>query len=400
MSTPSRRTEACWRYLETCTARTSPCSTRRAGLGLSVQAHVATQGRGLQPAAVGPAPAAAPGGRRVVRAESGRGLPAPYPLLALPLGPSRGADQDARRTWNWRVSRPCARRLSRGPVSSALDRDALSQGAGAVQLRSRLLFFPAPAPVSCHRPAAGRRTEGLCRRCEMAPPRSTLNGRWPCWAFGASDGVGEAVWAQSGRAGAHPGLLHRACAIPQGGPLNRRAARLEGSSSVLRVPRDAQLPGQRQSCGASAAALRALNLAERVGPSPELARGYGSMSVAAGIVQLHSLAGRYAQWAREIAREADDLPALVWVLDSTCAFDIIVGNWTAAREAFTEGLKIAQQLGDQRRGTSWRPCRRRCCTTRASSIAWPNGRPRCRAMASHTDDPRARLTLFLWKRCT
>jgi hypothetical protein len=43
------------------------------------------------------------------------------------------------------------------------------------------------------------------------------------------------------------------------------------------------------------------------------------------------------------------LPALAWVLESTCVFDISVGNWTAAREAFTEGLAITQRLGDQRR---------------------------------------------------
>ncbi len=97
------------------------------------------------------------------------------------------------------------------------------------------------------------------------------------------------------------------------------------------------------------AVLHSVNLAERAGPSPELARAYAMMSATAGIVQFHGLARSYGRWAREIAREADDFPALAFVLLATSAYDVSVGNWIAAREALAEGLGITQRLGDQRR---------------------------------------------------
>ena len=49
------------------------------------------------------------------------------------------------------------------------------------------------------------------------------------------------------------------------------------------------------------AALRALNLAEGAGPSPELARSYATMCVAAGLVPLHRLADVYGRRARQVA---------------------------------------------------------------------------------------------------
>jgi class 3 adenylate cyclase/tetratricopeptide (TPR) repeat protein len=97
------------------------------------------------------------------------------------------------------------------------------------------------------------------------------------------------------------------------------------------------------------AVLHAVNLAERAGPSPELARAYASMSVAAGVVQLHTLARSYARKAVEIARAEQDLPALAFVLVATSTYHSTVGNWAAAREGLLEGLEIAERLGDQRR---------------------------------------------------
>jgi tetratricopeptide (TPR) repeat protein len=97
------------------------------------------------------------------------------------------------------------------------------------------------------------------------------------------------------------------------------------------------------------AVLHAVNLAERAGPSPELARAYAAMSVAAGVVQLHALARSYAQRALQIARAEHDLPALALVLVATSTYHSTVGNWTTAREGLLEGLGIAERLGDQRR---------------------------------------------------
>jgi eukaryotic-like serine/threonine-protein kinase len=96
--------------------------------------------------------------------------------------------------------------------------------------------------------------------------------------------------------------------------------------------------------------LHSVNLAERAGPSPELARAFAIMSVVAGnLLRLDALARSYCRWAREIAREADDLLALASVPVATSAYDISVGNWTTASEALTEALGVAQRIGDQRR---------------------------------------------------
>jgi class 3 adenylate cyclase/tetratricopeptide (TPR) repeat protein len=97
------------------------------------------------------------------------------------------------------------------------------------------------------------------------------------------------------------------------------------------------------------AVLHAVNLAERAGPSPELARAYASMSVAAGVVQLHVLARSYAQNALEIARAEHDLPARAFVLVATSTYHGTVGNWATAQAGLLEGLEIAERLGDQRR---------------------------------------------------
>jgi hypothetical protein len=62
------------------------------------------------------------------------------------------------------------------------------------------------------------------------------------------------------------------------------AARAHERLAILNYYASARVPGVN-------AVLHQVNLAEQIGPSPELARAYGSMSVGAGIVQLHSLAG-------------------------------------------------------------------------------------------------------------
>jgi tetratricopeptide (TPR) repeat protein len=172
-----------------------------------------------------------------------------------------------------------------------------------------------------------------------------------------------------------------------------RAAALEAGRAYERLAMlnyyaSARVPGV-------SAVLHEVNLAERVGPSPELARAYGTMSVGAGAVQLHSLAGKYASWAREIAREADDLPALAWVLETTCAFDISVGNWMAARAAFTEGLRIAQHLGDQRRWNELAVEQAQVLYHQGEFGRLAEWSAEMAAMASHANDPHRKAHVLL-----
>jgi tetratricopeptide (TPR) repeat protein len=166
------------------------------------------------------------------------------------------------------------------------------------------------------------------------------------------------------------------------------AARAYERLAILNYYASARVPGVD-------AALHMVNLAERVGPSPELARAYGTMSVGAGVAQLHSLAGRYAQRAREIARRADDLSGLAWVLETTCAFHISVGNWLAAREAFTEGLNIAQQLGDQRRWIELAVMQAQVLSHQGEFGHLAEWSAEMSAMASNVDDPHRKALIHL-----
>jgi tetratricopeptide (TPR) repeat protein len=142
--------------------------------------------------------------------------------------------------------------------------------------------------------------------------------------------------------------LHRVlpARLISGGP-DARSDALEAARAYERLALLNYYANAREA--AVSAVLHVANLTERAGPSPELARAYGAMSVAAGVVQLHALARRYQRWGHDTARRSDDLPALVFVLLTTSAYDLSVGNLSAAVAALTKGLGIVQDLGDQRR---------------------------------------------------
>lgn len=101
------------------------------------------------------------------------------------------------------------------------------------------------------------------------------------------------------------------------------------------------------------AALRTLNLAERAGPSPELARAYANMCLVAGFASLRSLAEAYSRRAQAVAQEAQHHPALAWVLELTGVYAIGVGQWAKAGDTLRQGALVAQQLEDRRR---WEEC--------------------------------------------
>ena len=141
--------------------------------------------------------------------------------------------------------------------------------------------------------------------------------------------------------------------------------------------------------------LHVANLAQRAGPSPELARAYGAMSVAAGVVGLHALARRYRQWAHETARQSDDFPALVFVLLTTSAYDLSVGNVSAAAAALTEGLTIAQDLGDQRRWAEVAALLAQVFYHQGELGRLATLSAEMRTMASHTDDAQRKAHALL-----
>lgn len=95
-------------------------------------------------------------------------------------------------------------------------------------------------------------------------------------------------------------------------------------------------------------AVGSLNMAEACGPSPEMARGYANMCVAAGVMSLHSLAQHFHLRARTVAREVNNLQATAWVLFLTSVYDVGIGRLSAAREALTRASQLYKRLGDRR----------------------------------------------------
>jgi class 3 adenylate cyclase/tetratricopeptide (TPR) repeat protein len=96
------------------------------------------------------------------------------------------------------------------------------------------------------------------------------------------------------------------------------------------------------------AGLRALNSAERAGPSPELARAYAMLCLAAGSIPIHPLARIYSRRALEIARIADPIGSLAYVRFTTSVYRIGTARWDEAQEALDEAEAIFERLGDLR----------------------------------------------------
>jgi len=96
------------------------------------------------------------------------------------------------------------------------------------------------------------------------------------------------------------------------------------------------------------AGIRALNLAERAGPSPELARAYAMLSVAAGSIPIHPLARTYSRRALQIARMADPLGSLAYARFTTSVYKIGTAGWSEAQEALEEAEATFERLGDRR----------------------------------------------------
>jgi class 3 adenylate cyclase len=96
------------------------------------------------------------------------------------------------------------------------------------------------------------------------------------------------------------------------------------------------------------ASLQALNQAEQAGPSPELARAYSIMCLAAGSVPIHPLAQAYARRAEQTARRTGQLWPLGYVRFITCVYLIGAARWGELDEALAEAQGLLEQAGDRR----------------------------------------------------
>jgi tetratricopeptide (TPR) repeat protein len=95
--------------------------------------------------------------------------------------------------------------------------------------------------------------------------------------------------------------------------------------------------------------FRTVNLGEKAGPSPELARGYANLGVIAGLIPLHPLARLYNRRALATAHQVDQPLSLAWVLTVTGVYQAGVGQWEQAEAALKRSMELCEQVGDQRR---------------------------------------------------
>ena len=97
-------------------------------------------------------------------------------------------------------------------------------------------------------------------------------------------------------------------------------------------------------------AVRRLNLTERAGTSPDLARAYAEMSVLSGLVGLHTLAEAYVRRAHAAAQSVQELPlpTQAYVQLATGLYSLDVGQWAKAEEWLGRAEAMSHQLGDLR----------------------------------------------------
>jgi tetratricopeptide (TPR) repeat protein len=94
--------------------------------------------------------------------------------------------------------------------------------------------------------------------------------------------------------------------------------------------------------------LHSLNLAQRAGPSPELARAYAIACGVSGVLRAHGLARQYERLALEAAAQTEHLPSQVRVFSRTGLYNMGVGDLKQAALLLDHASEIAERLRDYR----------------------------------------------------
>ncbi len=97
------------------------------------------------------------------------------------------------------------------------------------------------------------------------------------------------------------------------------------------------------------ATFRSLNLAERYGFSPELARCYSNVSAMTSAMMIPKSADRYTERAKRVAVKAGDRSTTAYVQTINSVHFIGHGKWEAARETLDQALELCTSIGDHRR---------------------------------------------------
>ncbi len=96
-------------------------------------------------------------------------------------------------------------------------------------------------------------------------------------------------------------------------------------------------------------ALESLHQAERLGDSPEYARGLALMAVASSLVPSRLFAERYARTAMKVAGRLGHESTTARVREFIGMYQLGEGRWEQAEESFLKAIKGFQVVGDRRR---------------------------------------------------
>ncbi|QDE93684.1 serine/threonine protein kinase [Myxococcus xanthus] len=94
--------------------------------------------------------------------------------------------------------------------------------------------------------------------------------------------------------------------------------------------------------------LRALNLCEPAGASPELARGYTSMAVVAGTLPIRAVAETWSRRALDVAERVGNPADLAFVLCRNAVYGAYVARWAEAEAWLERAMGIVDSVGDVR----------------------------------------------------
>ena len=97
------------------------------------------------------------------------------------------------------------------------------------------------------------------------------------------------------------------------------------------------------------AALRALNIAEAAGPSPELARAYTLTGWIVSMIPQFALADLYLGLAADLVATPEGRAARQPVRFFTGFTRAATGRWEEGRQALEEAIELAERIGDKRR---------------------------------------------------
>jgi tetratricopeptide (TPR) repeat protein len=100
------------------------------------------------------------------------------------------------------------------------------------------------------------------------------------------------------------------------------------------------------------AGLKTLNFAELAGPSPEMARSYGNLSVISGLIPqervLEKLSELYVRLAITTSEQVGDLPAQAWAHVTANTYTLGRGMWKRTLELSDRAIDLCRQTGDSR----------------------------------------------------